>query len=496
VKLSTRFGLGAALAVLPLLGVVVYGVERMQGLAQSNERIAMRQIVGTRMSAGVVRRIERLEEYQRKFIVSEDHGYAAKFVQTIEATSAELEALRAPSLSTDEVEAAKHLREAWTRFVDHSRTILWSTRTDVVAEEFQRLLELAEGVQAVTRLAAEAEAETAAAVREEVRAAATIVTGLALLLSLFSILWTVRSLRTRLEHFVLGTIAVSKGAFSFRLEAGEDDELGEVARAFNRMVDALRQLERMKADFVSSVSHELKTPLVAMLETNELLLDEVPGPLTSRQQRMLRLNTQAAQRLSKMISDLLELSRIKAELRYDMSPGDLRVLTETAIHELEALALERGVTIGLSLPPSRLVARCDPDRTIQIVQNLLENALKHTPPGGTLEVVLARCRGAELPAPSRARLGLTARSTGELALLSIDDSGPGIPPEDRERVFEKFFRRQGQPAAGSVGLGLAICREIVEAHGGAIWIADSPLGGASMRIALPLDRARRSEGPR
>jgi signal transduction histidine kinase len=495
-RISTRFGVGAALAVLPLLGVMAYSVDRMRGLAQSNERITMRQLVAIQMSSGVIRRLERMEEYQRKYAVSEDAGYALKFAQTAEATSRELDELRASRLSPEEAEVLRRLRTSWRAFSERGNAILSESNEAAVAGEFSDLLALAVEVQNATRRAAETEAEAATEVREEIRRTALAVAGIALFLSFTLILLTVRSLRARLDHFVLGTVAVSKGSLSFQLEVQSDDELGQVARAFNRMVDALRQLERMKADFISSVSHELKTPIVAMLETNHLLLDEVPGPLTARQERMIRLNTQAAQRLSKMIGDLLELSRLKAELRYQMSEHELGELTQAAISELEALADERSVALGLERETTNLIVRCDPDRYIQVVQNLVQNALEYTPAGGQIELHLRVCSLGSLPEASRARVALQSRSTAELVSLSVSDSGPGIPPEDRERVFEKFFQRKGQPAADSVGLGLAICREIVETHGGAIWADDSRLGGASMHVVLPLEgstqRKRRS----
>jgi signal transduction histidine kinase len=489
-RVSTRFGIGAALAVLPLLGVMAFTVQRMQDLALSNERITMRQLVAIQMSSGVIRRLERMEEYQRKYAVSDDAGYALKFAQTADATSAELDELRASQLSAEEADVLRRLRTRWKDFTERSKSILDEKDETVVAREFTQLLALAMAVQDATRQAAETEAERASEVREEIRTTAFMVAGIALLLSFTLILLTVRSLRARLEHFVLGTVAVSKGSFSFQLEVQSDDELGQVARAFNEMVDALRQIERMKADFISSVSHELKTPIVAMLETNELLLDQVPGPLTTRQERMIRLNSQAAQRLSKMISDLLELSRLKAELRYQMTEQPLGALTHAAVSELEALALERDVSLDLRQVDASIVVRCDADRYIQVVQNLVRNALKYTPQGGQIELGVQRCPLGSLPEGPRARISVASRSHGELALLTVDDSGPGIPGEDRDRVFEKFFQRKGQPAADSVGLGLAICREIVETHGGAVWVDESHLGGASMRVALPLKSSR------
>src|SRR5690606_2116118 len=120
----------------------------------------------------------------------------------------------------------------------------------------------------------------------------------AAVLSALLVLLIVRSLRSRLQPLIRGTQTVGKGAFSIQLDVEADDELGKVAQAFNHMVMSLQQLERIKADFISSVSHELRTPLVAMLETNQLLLDGVLGALTEKQRRLLQINNQAAERLS------------------------------------------------------------------------------------------------------------------------------------------------------------------------------------------------------
>ncbi|HEY1098153.1 MAG TPA: ATP-binding protein [Myxococcota bacterium] len=126
----------------------------------------------------------------------------------------------------------------------------------------------------------------------------------------------------------------------------------------------------------------------------------------------------------------------------------------------------------------------DADRLMQVVQNLVSNAIKHTPNDSRIEVVVEQARRADVPmAPPRGDDG-----DQRFAIIRVDDTGPGIPAADRERVFEKFFRRQGVSADG-VGLGLAICREIAHAHRGAIWIEDGRLGGASVCVALPLEPA-------
>ncbi|MFO7566373.1 MAG: ATP-binding protein [Enhygromyxa sp.] len=482
-RISTRFGLSVALAVLPLLGVIGLSVDRMYELARSNERLTTRQLVDARVSAGVIDRLERLGEYRRKYAVSRDPGYARKLEEVADSVNEELEALAEAELSTPEQLALVRLQLAWARLAE--RGLSYAPEHDAAAaieREIDSLIDLALEVRQSAHERAALEAEMARSLREQTRSTAVGVAILAIAVSLLLIGLAISSLRSRLDQFIVGTRAVSKGKFSVQLETRSDDELGQAARAFNRMVKALEQLEQLKADFLSSVSHELRTPLVAMLETNLLLLDEVPGPLTEKQRTMLTLNTQAAQRLSKMISELLDLNRLRAGVRYDLQVHDLVELAQTAVHEFEARAAERGIAIRVLPIEDEIELSFDRDRTMQVIQNLIENGVRYTPPGGELEVWLRRCPSEALPAELEPR-----NETREYALVSVVDSGPGIPVEDRRRVFEKFFRRQSRSSGEGIGLGLALSREIVEAQGGAIAIGDSPLGGAAVHFALPID---------
>lgn len=481
-RISTRFGLSVALAVLPLLGVIGLSVNRLYDLARSNERLTTRQLVDARVSAGVIDRLERLGEYRRKYAVSNDPGYARKFDEVATSITQELNRLSRAELSLSERLALARLHVGWTRFVElRPPTVLEPGSTAALEAELEPLIELAMDVQRSTHERAAFEAEIARSLREQTRTTAVGVAVLAIALSLILIARAVHSLRSRLDQFIVGARAVSKGKFSVQLDSSSDDELGQVARAFNRMVKGLEQLEQLKADFISSVSHELRTPLVAMLETNLLLLDEVPGPLTAKQRTMLALNTQAAQRLSTMITELLDLNRLRAGVRYDLEVHDLVELTQAAVHEFEARASERGIRLRV-LPVDDAIALClDRDRTVQVIQNLVENGIKYTPAGGEVEVWLRRCPREALPAELEPRT-----EAREYALVSVVDSGPGIPREDRRRVFEKFFRRQSRSSGEGIGLGLALSQEIVEAQGGGIAIGDSPLGGAAVHFALPI----------
>lgn len=484
-RLSTRVALGAALAALPMIGVVAYSVERLQSLATHNERLASRHVLAVEIGSGIIVRLDRFGEFQRKRLVSNDPGYLAKLRDTISAIDDEVLALRAAELAPTEADALERFSRLWGELA--SLALEEPTGESAEAALFARLEEVAALAHALlqeTRNTAEEDARAATRAREEIRSAAVLVSAIALIASALVLFITVRALRVRLDAFIRATEAVSRGEFDVQIEDVGKDELGLVARAFNHMVLALGQLDRMKADFVSSVSHELRTPIVAMLETNELLLDEVTGPLTEKQRRMLTLNRQAARRLSGMITDLLDLSVLQARMSYRMYDEDLAELSARAVSELEALALERGVSLEVHLDEDEgpIIAACDPERFTQVVQNLVENGLKYTPAGGQVHVSLEVITAAELPGgtlPSRRRDDLP------LAHLVVEDSGPGIPAEDRQRIFGRFVRRN--PAHGTgVGLGLAICREIVEAHGGAIWADGSSLGGAALHVALPL----------
>ena len=473
-RISTRFGLSVALAVLPLLGVIGLSVNRMYELARSNERLTTRQLVDARVSAGVIDRLERLGEYRRKYAVSRDPGYARKLDEIGDSISQELEALARADLSVSERVALARLRAQWAQSLALGREA-----------DLEPLIDSALDVQRRAHQRAALEVEMARSLREQTLTTAVGVAALAITVSLLLIALAVHSLRSRLDQFIVGTRAVSKGKFSVQLDTRSDDELGQAARAFNRMVKGLEQLEQIKADFISSVSHELRTPLVAMLETNLLLLDEVPGPLTPKQRTMLSLNTQAAQRLSKMITELLDLNRLRAGVRYDLDVHDLIELTQAAVHEFEARASEQGIRLRV-LPVDDVIAlACDRDRTVQVIQNLVENGIKYTPAGGEVEVWLRRCPKEALPPELEPRT-----EAREYALVSVVDSGPGIPREDRRRVFEKFFRRQSRSSGEGIGLGLALSQEIVEAQGGAIAIGDSPIGGAAVHFALPIDGVR------
>jgi PAS domain S-box-containing protein len=233
--------------------------------------------------------------------------------------------------------------------------------------------------------------------------------------------------------------------------------------------EALTRLGAMKDEFLSTISHELRTPLAAIQSAAAVLLKHRAGPLSEVQARFVTMIRDHGGALQRLVDDMLDYQQLTlADVPTRHPPSDLRTLVSAVAAE-EAAAIEgRALTLTLALPDGPAPCRMDRRQVAQVLRNLLSNAAKFTPEGG--------------------------RVTVEVALLGADvhlivrDSGRGIPPDDLERVFEKFMQLDGSLTrpVGGAGLGLALCKQIVEVgHGGRIW-AESTLGlGTAIHVALP-----------
>ncbi len=253
----------------------------------------------------------------------------------------------------------------------------------------------------------------------------------------------------------------------------EDELLGAALVLMD--VTRFHLLDQLKSDMVSTVSHELKTPLTSLQMAVHLLLEEVVGPLGPKQVELLMAARQDADRLLAMVNDLLDLTRIEqGSVRLDLQPANPTDLVREATERFEARAEECGIVLhasaSLDLPPVRV----DRERIAHVFDNLIGNALTHTDRGGTVLV--------------------QAEGNGEAIRFRVSDTGEGIPEEHLSRIFEKFYRVPRCRSTGGAGLGLAITREIVLAHGGEIHAESHPGQGAIFTFTLPVDSKGHPEG--
>ena len=283
---------------------------------------------------------------------------------------------------------------------------------------------------------------------------------------------TLRSITTPLQQLTRGTRNISSGKFSHRLPEDGPLEFSELARDFNRMTEKLGELDQMKKDFVAHVSHELKAPLAAIRQTLAVTMEEVPGPINDQQRRLLQLSRNSAERLSAMVANLLDVSRLETgTMEYEMSPQDLNEVTRTVVDEFTLKAEERRIKLSVTSDAAVVPVVCDRDRMIQVVGNLIDNALKFAPPDSAIDINLA----------------YTEKNGASAVTLSVADKGPGVPDAHKRAVFEKFHQVRGggkRTAGQGVGLGLAICKTIVDAHRGRIWVEDNSGGGSVFRMEI------------
>jgi two-component system OmpR family sensor kinase len=263
-----------------------------------------------------------------------------------------------------------------------------------------------------------------------------------------------------LHRFAETAAEIDAGDLAPRLESSPGDaaELRILAEAFNHMLDRLDRAFARQRQFVSDASHELRSPLTAIRGQLEVLA-RLEAPSEQEVRRVETVALREIGRVERLVEDMLSLARL--------DEGDGPSLQEvSAAGFLRELAEARQGDNGRVGDLPEGTVQLDPDLVAQVVRNLLDNANRYAGEG---KVLLSAC------------------AAGSSLVVSVDDDGPGIPPADRERVFDRFHRRDParDRASGGSGLGLGIARAIVVAHGGRIWVEDSPLGGARVSFSLP-----------
>jgi signal transduction histidine kinase len=295
-----------------------------------------------------------------------------------------------------------------------------------------------------------------------------------------------RRFTTPLRRLTEAAQALADGDLARRVPADRartgGAEIAELSRQFNTMAEQVEEtMEEIRRDrdvsreFLADVSHELRTPLAALRTFNELLQEKAGGDVAARTE-FLEASAQQIERLDWLAQNLLELSKLDSGLiRLDLRPDDLRATVLSAVEQAQVSAQRRGLSLTAELPEMPLVTRHDPQRLGQVLTNLIGNALKFTPRGGSVRVVLSpHLRGAR---------------------IQVIDTGVGIDARELPHVFDRFYRgsRANEARGSGSGLGLAIVRSVVEMHGGRIMVESRVGSGSSFTVTLPADPRRSAD---
>ena len=278
--------------------------------------------------------------------------------------------------------------------------------------------------------------------------------------------WTLsRRILRPVEALTEAARRMETGDISQRVAVQTQDEIGELARAFNSMADGLARLEQLRRNMVTDVAHELRTPLSNIRGYLEALRDGVTQPTPE----VIGSLHEESMLLTRLVDDLQELALAEAgQLKLIREPVALTPVVSQVVSAMQPRAAESGLTITAALPDDLPLVHADPGRVAQVLQNLVNNALAYTPSGGEI-TVLARAAGTEVE-------------------VSVRDTGVGIALEHLPHVFDRFYRvdRSRTRATGGAGLGLAIVKQLVEAQGGRVWAESTPGVGSTFCFTLPV----------
>jgi signal transduction histidine kinase len=286
------------------------------------------------------------------------------------------------------------------------------------------------------------------------------------LLLAWSVVVPLRRTEARLDE-------IAAGEFAGRLDVPNRDEIGALAVKVNRMSDQLERLygeletaSRHKSDFLATMSHELRTPLNAIIGFSEVLHEQMFGELNERQLAYVDDVLEAGRHLLSLINDVLDLAKIEAgRMELELSSVAIPEILRSAVSMLSERASGGGIALALSTEPEEITITADERRVRQIVFNLVSNAVKFTPSGG--------------------RVDISALAEDGRVEIAVTDTGPGIRPEELERIFEEFEQATAGKKAEGTGLGLPLSRKLVELHGGRLWVESEPGKGSTFRFTLP-----------
>ncbi|HET9855537.1 MAG TPA: HAMP domain-containing sensor histidine kinase [Methylomirabilota bacterium] len=474
-RLATKIFLVSALVIVVLCATVVWSLLTVKRLVTANQEIATRAVPALRLQGALREAVHGLVRLEARALVLQDQDYAAMWTDRADRVTRDLDRLGSYLEGAEERTGQDRAREAFATYrghVEEERRLVARGQTRAamqIAEGSAR--EAAEGVEAAladattateARLAA-SQARARALEARTWRAVSTALAASLLLALVASALLAYRMARS-LGRLSAATTSLAAGTWTGPLAVTGRDEISELSRAFNQMADRLSEVERLKEEFFSHVSHDLRNPLAAIRLSAEALQERARTAGDPKGARFAYLIDSSAARMMAMINQILDFTRLRARsVPLDHKPTDLLHVVTRAMDELRPLSEEKLIRVNLAAEGHAFTVLGDEGSLVRVVVNLLGNALHFTPTGGTV-----RARLAEHP---------------DRLELDLEDTGVGIPADALPWIFEPYRQAHG-PRKGT-GLGLAVVKGLVEAHGGTVAVRSEVGKGSCFTVTIP-----------
>jgi two-component system sensor histidine kinase GlrK len=467
---------GFAFVALPLVIALGFAVLYMDRLVDQSQNAVYRAVEATRDSRQLTGQITTLERYARQYLILRDPALIEAYRNLHEDFEATALKLLRYTAGTPQGQRVRELLAAERELADGDDIgqRLLAAGNQTVAERFAALAERADVILTGSNRLIDREVQV---LQETAAEAQRMLFGLAFALIPLSLLSVgvfttliARPIR-QVDHAIHH---LGDGNFDDPVTVSGPQDLQLLGRRLDWLRERLRDLEQQKTRFLQHISHELKTPLTAIRESTDLLSDGVVGRLNGQQEEIAQILQANARQLQTLIEDLLSFGTSQNHMpTLYLSRVELKSIVQRIAHNHKPTLIAKQIELDCELDEIYMLA--DREKFGTVVDNLLSNAIKFTPPEG--------------------RIAIRLENSGETARLEVTDSGPGVAPDERERIFDAFYQGRQRPAGyvkGS-GLGLAIAREYVNAHQGTITVADHEGPGARLVVQLPLKHGRQGK---
>ncbi len=457
---------GFLLVALPLASALTYSAWTMESLAEQARDAVFNAAQAARASRSLVNRISSIERVAQQYLVLADPELVADYARIRKSFKLVAGELFRLQLDAEQLVALNRtIDQEQQLFELLTATPRAGLNAAQVGKRSGELAETAYEVLAISYVIADREVEQLRMASEGVRERMLLVLFATISLALVTALVLTRLIARPIRQLDAAIRQLGSADFSRPIRVSGPDDLQDLGERLDWLRRRLTELEAQRNRFLRHVSHELKTPLTALREGTELLHDGVGGTLAPQQKMVVSILRENSVKLQRMIEELLDYQHaLHAAATLERQPVALEVLLREVadVHQLEAQAKQQ--TVALDVSPASIDA--DGEKLRTVFDNLVGNALKFTPEGGKISLVL--------------------KDEQESVRVEVIDNGPGVPPDERRSIFDTFFRgraKSGGRVEGS-GLGLAIAREFVQAHGGTIGVA-SDGGGSRFSVVLP-----------
>ena len=476
-----RIVLTSVLIIVVMAGVNLYALFQLRQLTALSADMASHHYPAIESAKRVLGSLFDQLNSEKKYVAVRDPTFLQHFDEEVGEFQRGIEALETQEASVQGQRLLQELKrlqqERLTMFSTELQSGIATTGapssgyeahrdalTDRMTASLQKYIDLHEaGLSVGVSRSRESSAQAEAVTEQLVLVALLFGIGLAGIAS-YTILRPLRQLQGHIKQ-------IGQGNFRASLQIKAPSELRDLVDTVNWMGNKLQELDDMKAEFLAHVSHELRTPMASIQEGTHLLLDEIPGPLVQQQRTTLRIMADSCRRLIHLISTILDFSKMEAGMmEYHMVSTDLNRVAEISVNKVRLLADAKHVQLLVEPAPLRAWVKADALRIEQVLDNLLSNALKFSLEGGIVKVQMK------------------PDSHAGVLEISVSDGGAGIAAEDLPHIFERFYQGRTKTKHSTVGsgLGLALAKKVVEAHGGRIWIESELKKGTTVRFILRL----------